>query len=180
MLAGLGDAFEPSTDPAGLARCDAVIICVPTPLGQHREPDLSYVVGSTQLVAKTLRQGQLVVLVSTTYPGTTEEVVAALESNHVTLHEPIQFRVNGKMVPLRSRLSNGDTVEVVTSPSQYPRKDWLEFVVSSKARNRIRHAIREGERVQAPGTVDAIKAAPRIHPVFIRPSFIFLWRFLKH
>jgi len=55
-------------------------------------------------------------------------------------------KVNGKMVPLRSRLSNGDTVEVVTSPSQYPRKDWLEFVVSSRARNRIRHAIRGAEK----------------------------------
>jgi GTP pyrophosphokinase len=55
-------------------------------------------------------------------------------------------KVNGKMVPLRSRLSNGDTVEVVTSKSQYPRKDWLEFVVSSRARNRIRHAIRAAEK----------------------------------
>ncbi len=55
-------------------------------------------------------------------------------------------KVNGKMVPLRSRLANGDTVEVVTSPSQYPRKDWLEFVVSSRARNRIRHATRAAEK----------------------------------
>jgi GTP pyrophosphokinase len=54
-------------------------------------------------------------------------------------------KVNGKMVPLRHRLENGDTVEVQTSASQYPRKDWLEFVVSSRARNRIRHAIRAAE-----------------------------------
>ena len=55
-------------------------------------------------------------------------------------------KVNGKMVPLRSRLANGDTVEVVTSDSQYPRKDWLEFIVSSRARSRIRHAIRAAEK----------------------------------
>ncbi len=55
-------------------------------------------------------------------------------------------KVNGKMVPLRHRLTNGDTVEVVTSPSQYPRKDWLEFVVSGRARGRIRHAIRASEK----------------------------------
>ena len=55
-------------------------------------------------------------------------------------------RVNGKMVPLRHRLTDGDTVEVTTSPSQYPRKDWLEFVVSGRARNRIRHAIRANEK----------------------------------
>jgi len=55
-------------------------------------------------------------------------------------------RVNGKMVPLRHRLANGDTVEIVTSASQYPRKDWLEFVTSGRARSRIRHAIRASEK----------------------------------
>ncbi len=54
-------------------------------------------------------------------------------------------RVNGKMVPLRHRLRNGDTVEILTSPNQFPRKDWLEFVVTGKARNRIRHSIRHAE-----------------------------------
>jgi guanosine-3',5'-bis(diphosphate) 3'-pyrophosphohydrolase len=54
-------------------------------------------------------------------------------------------KVNGKMVPLRHLLQDGDTVEIVTSPNQFPRKDWLEFAVSSKARNRIRHAIRLAE-----------------------------------
>jgi GTP pyrophosphokinase len=54
-------------------------------------------------------------------------------------------KVNGKLVTLRQELQNGDTVEVVTSPSQRPRKDWLEFVVSSKARGKIRHAIRGAE-----------------------------------
>ncbi len=55
-------------------------------------------------------------------------------------------RVNGKMVPLRHALSGGDTVEIVSSASQRPRKDWLDFVVSSKARTRIRHAIRAEEK----------------------------------
>jgi len=54
-------------------------------------------------------------------------------------------KVNGKMVPLRHRLENGDTVEVLTSQKQYPRKDWLEFIVSSRARSRVRHAIRTAE-----------------------------------
>ena len=49
-------------------------------------------------------------------------------------------------MPLRHRLMNGDTVEVITSPAQYPRKDWLEFVVSGRARSRIRHSIRASER----------------------------------
>ena len=55
-------------------------------------------------------------------------------------------KVNGKMVPLRHILHNGDTVEIQTSARQFPRKDWLEFVVSGKARTRIRHAIRQAGR----------------------------------
>ena len=54
---------------------DAVIICVPTPLGAHKEPDISYIVNVTNEISKFLREGQLIVLESTTYPGTTEEVV---------------------------------------------------------------------------------------------------------
>lgn len=56
-----------------LSECDAIVICVPTPLGRHREPDLSYVRSTGDCVARTLRRGQLVVLESTTYPGTTRE-----------------------------------------------------------------------------------------------------------
>lgn len=58
-------------------------------------------------------------------------------------------RVNGRLVPLRHRLKDGDTVEIVTSASQVPRKDWLEFTVSGKARNQIRHAIRLTEKARA-------------------------------
>jgi GTP pyrophosphokinase len=55
-------------------------------------------------------------------------------------------KVNGKMVPLRHVLVDGDTVEVMTSEQQFPRKDWLEFVISGKARNHIRHSIRVAEK----------------------------------
>jgi GTP pyrophosphokinase len=58
-------------------------------------------------------------------------------------------KLNGKMVPLRYRLSDGDTVEIVTSASQYPRKDWLDFVVTGKARSRIRNSIRATERARS-------------------------------
>jgi UDP-N-acetyl-D-glucosamine dehydrogenase len=63
--------FVPTTNPAELARADAIILCVPTPLGKHGEPDMSFIVQSTEMVAKVLRKGQLVSLESTTYPGTT-------------------------------------------------------------------------------------------------------------
>lgn len=61
-----------TTDFAGLAACDVIVICVPTPLTKQREPDLSYVTGTTRQIAAALRPGQIVVLESTTWPGTTE------------------------------------------------------------------------------------------------------------
>jgi UDP-N-acetyl-D-glucosamine dehydrogenase len=64
-----------TTDFAGVADCDAVVICVPTPLTRQREPDLSYIERTGASIARSLRPGQLVVLESTTYPGTTEEVL---------------------------------------------------------------------------------------------------------
>ncbi len=65
----------PSADFARLTEADAILICVPTPLTRQREPDMSYVVKTTESVAAHLRPGQLVVLESTTYPGTTDELV---------------------------------------------------------------------------------------------------------
>ena len=58
-------------------------------------------------------------------------------------------RVNGRMVPLRHALQDGDTVEILTSKGQEPRKDWLDFVVSGKARSKIRHAIRGAEQARS-------------------------------
>jgi UDP-N-acetyl-D-glucosamine dehydrogenase len=66
---------EFASDPAALASADAVIVCVPTPLGKHLEPDLTYIRTSTDAIAAHPKPGQLVVLESSTYPGTTREVM---------------------------------------------------------------------------------------------------------
>jgi UDP-N-acetyl-D-glucosamine dehydrogenase len=70
--------LEATTDFARLSEPDALLICVPTPLTKHREPDLSYVENTARSIAARLRRGQLVVLESTTYPGTTDEVLKPL------------------------------------------------------------------------------------------------------
>ena len=67
------DRFRATSDPKQLTRADVIILCVPTPLGAHNEPDISYVLNSTRMVAESLRAGQLIVLESTTYPGTTRQ-----------------------------------------------------------------------------------------------------------
>ena len=67
--------FEPTADMSRLAEADCILICVPTPLSDSRDPDLTYVEQTARQIAATLRPGQLIVLESTTYPGTTRDVV---------------------------------------------------------------------------------------------------------
>lgn len=73
-----GGKLRATTDFATLQQCDAVVICVPTPLTPNLDPDLSYIRAVGELIAEHLRPGQLVCLESTTYPGTTEEVLLPL------------------------------------------------------------------------------------------------------
>jgi UDP-N-acetyl-D-glucosamine dehydrogenase len=70
--------FSAISDFAGIAETDAIVICVPTPLDDHRQPDLSYVTSTLESIAPHLVAGQLLVLESTTYPGTTEELVVPI------------------------------------------------------------------------------------------------------
>jgi len=77
-LAALGERLHATTRYADLANCDAVIIAVPTPLTPNREPDLGPLIGSARSLAGVLQKGQLVLLESTTYPGTTRETLVPL------------------------------------------------------------------------------------------------------
>ncbi len=79
---GCNGKFEATSDFRRLVETDCVIICVPTPLNKYREPDLSFVLNTTRTIARYLQRGQLVVLESSTYPGTTdEEMLAILEES---------------------------------------------------------------------------------------------------
>ncbi len=75
IKAAQATGFYATSDYAEIAQMDAVIICVPTPLDEYHEPDLSYITGTAKAIAPWLQRGQMVVLESTTYPGTTEEVL---------------------------------------------------------------------------------------------------------
>jgi UDP-N-acetyl-D-glucosamine dehydrogenase len=86
--------FNATTDFSKLKEADAIIICVPTPLNEYREPDLSYVEQTAQSIQPHLQKGQLVVLESTTYPGTTEELVLPI------------LEKNGLRCPIVSGLEN--------------------------------------------------------------------------
>src|SRR5258708_15232199 len=75
IQAAKAQGFSATADYSQLSAMDAIIICVPTPLNEYHEPDLSFITDTTHSIAPHLRAGQLVVLESTTYPGTTEEVM---------------------------------------------------------------------------------------------------------
>jgi UDP-N-acetyl-D-glucosamine dehydrogenase len=98
--------FRATTDYSEIAAMDAVIICVPTPLDEHHEPDLSYVTGTVRSIAPHIHDGQLIVLESTTYPGTTEEVVVPL----LEAGNPLGLKV--------ARLLDEPGIHVVFSPER--------------------------------------------------------------
>jgi UDP-N-acetyl-D-glucosamine dehydrogenase len=80
--------FEATTDMSRMGEPDAISICVPTPLSKMKDPDVSYIVAATEAVKRTLRRGQAIILESTTYPGTTREILQpALESTGLTVGE---------------------------------------------------------------------------------------------
>ncbi len=77
-LAPYSSLFTPTIDFSLLSSMDCILMCVPTPLNKHREPDMSYIFNTARIVAKYLRKEKLVVLESTTYPGTTDEDVRGI------------------------------------------------------------------------------------------------------
>lgn len=74
----IGKSFSSTSNFSALEDCNVIVICVPTPLSSHRDPDLSYVESSGQEIAKYLRPGTLIVLESTTYPGTTQDILVPI------------------------------------------------------------------------------------------------------
>ncbi|MFY9673994.1 MAG: nucleotide sugar dehydrogenase, partial [Terriglobales bacterium] len=78
IAAAKANGFKPTANYAQISEMDAIIICVPTPLNEYHEPDMSYITNTAEAVAPHLRAGQIVMLESTTYPGTTEEVLVPI------------------------------------------------------------------------------------------------------
>ena len=109
---GLLDA---SSDFSRLSECDAVIICVPTPLGKTKDPDLSMVVDAAKAISERLHAGQLVVLESTTYPGTTEELILpTLSGKGLTVGETFFLAFSPERVdPGNARFHTKNTPKII-------------------------------------------------------------------
>jgi UDP-N-acetyl-D-glucosamine dehydrogenase len=107
--------LKATTDFEALASCDAVIICVPTPLGKTKDPDLTMVVDAAKAIAGRLRAGQLVVLESTTYPGTTEELILPiLEERGLKVGESFFLAFSPERVdPGNQRFNTRNTPKII-------------------------------------------------------------------
>jgi UDP-N-acetyl-D-glucosamine dehydrogenase len=104
--------LEATADFRGLRSCDVVIVCVPTPLNSTRDPDISFIERAAEDIARVLRSGQLVILESTTYPGTTEEVLQPLlESTGLKTGEDVFLAFSPERIDPGQTSSKGYTVE---------------------------------------------------------------------
>jgi UDP-N-acetyl-D-glucosamine dehydrogenase len=158
--------FSATTDYAHIAELDAIIICVPTPLNEHHEPDLSYIENTARAIAPNLRAGQLVILESTTYPGTTEEVLV-----------PILEKGNRLgLMANRSGIPNSDTFHVAFSPeredpgnTQVARRDipkvigGLEAVATQHASALYNSIFNRVVPVSSPATAEMTKLLENIY-----------------
>lgn len=116
--------FEATTDFKRIAEVDCVLIAVPTPLTKHREPDMSYIVGTAKNIAPHIRKGQLVVLESSTYPGTTEEVLKPiLEESGLKADEDFWVAFSPEREDPNNPNFNTSTIpKVIGANTEYARK----------------------------------------------------------
>jgi len=111
LAKAIADGVRFTTDPGQLSDADAVFICVPSPLGRNRQPDLSFIEAASATIAETARPGQLIVLESTTYPGTTEDyLLPAIEEAGLTLDEDVYVAFSPE------RVSPGDDLKTAEIP----------------------------------------------------------------
>jgi UDP-N-acetyl-D-glucosamine dehydrogenase len=114
LATALADGARFSSDPNILGEADAIFICVPSPLGRNRQPDLSFIEAAAETVSRVARPGQLICLESTTYPGTTEDyLVPAVAAAGLTLDEDVWVAFSPERVSPGDEMKTADIPKVV-------------------------------------------------------------------
>jgi UDP-N-acetyl-D-glucosamine dehydrogenase len=136
LQSSIDRGVEFTTDEADLARADALFICVPSPLGRNRQPDLSYIEAAAATVERVARPGQLIALESTTYPGTTEDILApAIARAGLTLDRDVHIAFSPE------RVSPGDEMKTASIPKVVGGLSTLSGEVAAAAYRRLVPAI---------------------------------------
>ena len=192
------EKFEATTDFSKLNKCDVIIICVPTPLRKTKDPDMSYILAAGEQIKKYARRGQLVILESTTYPGTTDEVLQPMfEEAGLKLDEDFLLAFSPERVdPGNPQFQTHNITESCRRSRQRfdrscgafvfgnCRKCSRRFVGTSRRslqtlgkhfpRHQYRNGKRNGKGLQRARTLTPGKlSAPR------RPNLSALWRFIR-
>lgn len=149
------EKLRATADLGRLGEADVVLICVPTPLTRHLEPDLKYVELTTQAIAKTLRRGQLVILESTTYPGTTKEVMQPiLEAEGL---------IAGKDFFLAYSPEREDPGNPTFSTTKIPKVVGADDTASAElALALYRHIVPQAIHVSSAATAEAVKITENV------------------
>ncbi len=114
LAAALANGLVVTSDESALSEADALFICVPSPLGRNREPDLSYIKSAAGTVARVVQPGMLVSLESTTYPGTTEDIlVPAIAAEGLAIDEDVFLAFSPERVSPGAAMKTGDIPKVV-------------------------------------------------------------------
>jgi UDP-N-acetyl-D-glucosamine dehydrogenase len=114
LAKALDSGLEITTDERALERCDALFLCVPSPLGRNRQPDMSYIEAAAAMVSRVVQPGMLVSLESTTYPGTTEDIlVPAATSGGLALDSDVFVSFSPERVDPGNERRTGDIPKVV-------------------------------------------------------------------
>jgi UDP-N-acetyl-D-glucosamine dehydrogenase len=149
------EKLRATADLGRLGEADVVVICVPTPLTRHLEPDLKYVESTTRVIARTLRRGQLIILESTTYPGTTAEVMQPiLEAEGL---------IAGKDFFLAYSPEREDPGNPTYSTTKIPKVVGADDTVSaSLAMALYRHIVPQAIQVSSAATAEAVKITENV------------------
>ena len=152
--------LKATSDFSRLKEVDAILICVPTPLTEHREPDMSFVENTAKTIAKYLRKGQLVVLESTTYPGTTEELLLPMFENS---NGKNKFKV-GKDFYLAFSPEREDPNNPDFTTAEIPKViGGITPQCSKVAKSLYDHVIIKTVPVSSPGAAEATKLLENIY-----------------
>lgn len=156
MTDGPSERFAATSEPVDLAKADALIVCVPTPLGKHMDPDLSYVESTTRVIAGHLRPGQLIALESTTYPGTTRQVMLPiLEASGLKLGEDFYLAYSPEREDPGRKSHNTKTIPKLVGG--------VDAVSGRLAAQLYRHAIAEVVEVSSAEVGESAKLLENIY-----------------
>ena len=124
--------FCPTNDQKDLKKCDVIFVCVPTPITKNKVPNVSYIENATNIIMSNFKNGSMVILKSTTYPGTTEEIIlSAFEKNNMIIDKDFYLAFSPERIDPGNEIWNSDNTPIVVGGVSKKSGDIAEIVIKS-------------------------------------------------